>query len=176
MYKKLVFGLCLFALAACANAKEQMGIAKKAPDEFAVIKRAPLSMPPDYSLRPPSPGAPRPQEQTTSEQAAATVFGGPKQGETPAAKKAGPKGGEASLLAHAGAQIADPNIRQKIDAETIEIAKESVPVAKKILGLGGDPSQAPSSVVNAKEEAERLKKNKEEGKPVTAGETPSVEK
>ena len=32
------------------------------PDEFAVVTRAPLSMPPDYGLRPPRPGAARPNE------------------------------------------------------------------------------------------------------------------
>lgn len=169
----LIYCLSCFALSACDNAKEQLGVAKKAPDEFAVVKRAPLSMPPDYSLRPPRPGAPRPQEQETAEQAAATLFGS---GENPAPASASHTEGESALLAQAGAKNADARIRQKIDAETIELAKKNVPVAKKILGLGDDPGAAPSSVVNASAEAERLKRNKEQGKPVTAGETPAVER
>lgn len=42
---------------------------KRAPDEFAVVKRAPLIVPPDYDLRPPDPGAPRPNVGRTSDQA-----------------------------------------------------------------------------------------------------------
>jgi hypothetical protein len=32
------------------------------PDEFEVVQRAPLTIPPDFDLRPPKPGSPRPQE------------------------------------------------------------------------------------------------------------------
>ena len=39
------------------------------PDEFAVESRAPLTIPPDFALRPPQPGAPRPQETTAAERA-----------------------------------------------------------------------------------------------------------
>lgn len=38
------------------------GLTRDAPDEFTVVTRAPLSMPPDFSLRPPEPGVARPQE------------------------------------------------------------------------------------------------------------------
>ena len=44
--------------------KSTFGLNKRAPDEFAVPTRAPLSLPPDYSLRPPEPGAPRPNQTT----------------------------------------------------------------------------------------------------------------
>jgi Protein of unknown function (DUF3035) len=39
------------------------------PDEFAVESRAPLTIPPEFNLRPPEPGAPRPQEESTEKQA-----------------------------------------------------------------------------------------------------------
>jgi hypothetical protein len=148
-------------------------------------------MPPDYGLQPPHPGEARPQEQSTDQQAAQTVFGADAQTSDPSAptddKKATKKiakyippkaggAGEQALLKAAGASNPDPNIRAEIDAETIKIAKDSVPVAKKILGLGGDPNQAPTSVVNPKAEAARLKKNQDSGAPVTAGDTPTVVK
>ncbi len=47
------------------------------PDEFAVQRQAPLVVPPDFSLTPPAPGAPRPSEGTASEQALDALFGGP---------------------------------------------------------------------------------------------------
>ena len=46
-----------------------VGLDQPGPDEFAVESRAPLTIPPDYDLRPPKPGAPRPQEATAAEKA-----------------------------------------------------------------------------------------------------------
>ncbi|WP_421851890.1 DUF3035 domain-containing protein [Novosphingobium sp.] len=47
------------------------------PDEFAVTRQAPLVVPPDFSLMPPNPGAPRPQDVDSSKQALDALFGGP---------------------------------------------------------------------------------------------------
>ena len=47
------------------------------PDEFAVSRQAPLGVPPDFSLMPPNPGAPRPQDLDSSKQALDALFGGP---------------------------------------------------------------------------------------------------
>ena len=57
--------LCLIGAAAvggCGEFKSAIGITHNSPDEFAVESRAPLSVPPEFNLRPPEPGAPRPQE------------------------------------------------------------------------------------------------------------------
>jgi len=45
------------------------------PDEFAVVEGAPLTMPPNFNLVPPQPGAPRPQEAKTSATAQNLVLG-----------------------------------------------------------------------------------------------------
>ncbi|MDM7928205.1 DUF3035 domain-containing protein [Blastomonas fulva] len=47
------------------------------PDEFAVSRQAPLVIPPDFSLTPPTPGAVRPQSVSASQQALDALFGGP---------------------------------------------------------------------------------------------------
>ena len=49
----------LSALGGCSGVSESLGFAKQSPDEFAVVRNAPLTLPPDYTLRPPQPGAPR---------------------------------------------------------------------------------------------------------------------
>jgi len=168
--------LCSFfsmslVLAACGtDVQEKLGLKRKAPDEFAVVKHAPLSMPPDYQLRPPRPGAPRPQEQTTSEQARQTVFRSKEQ-----SKLATKTDGESVLVQQAGGNVADPNIRAKVDSETSRLHDRNKPVAEKLLGIGGDNDEPSATVVDAEAEAARLKKNAEEGKPVTEGETPSIE-
>lgn len=158
-------------LAACESAKEDLGLTRKAPDEFAVIKRAPLEMPPDYTLRPPKPGAARPQEDSTNDQARQTVFGGAATQE----KSVKPADSEEFLLQKTGAENADPSIRTVVDQETNSMEAREKPVAEKLLGLGGKDEQPPASIVDAPAEAERLRKNMEKGKDVTEGETPSIE-
>ncbi len=45
------------------------GSRRSGPDEFGVVSRAPLSQPPDYSLRPPRAGAARPNVETPRDDA-----------------------------------------------------------------------------------------------------------
>jgi Protein of unknown function (DUF3035) len=56
-------------LSGCTDIKQMIGMDQAMPDEFAVESRAPLTVPPDFDLRPPEPGAPRPQEKTAEQQA-----------------------------------------------------------------------------------------------------------
>jgi hypothetical protein len=56
-------------LLGCTDLRRSIGLEKTSPDEFAVESRAPLTIPPDFELRPPSPGAPRPQEKAANQQA-----------------------------------------------------------------------------------------------------------
>ena len=73
-FRLLVAGSLMLALAACGGFREQLGLTKQSPDEFRVVSRAPLTVPPDFSLRPPEPGAPRPQEGTSAQQAERAVL------------------------------------------------------------------------------------------------------
>ena len=88
---------------------------RERPDEFAVQRQAPLVVPPDFSLTPPAPGAPRPAEGTAAEQALDALFGGP-----------APRSAiETSALDRAGA--AAPSIRSTVgDAGTNTVAKGRV--------------------------------------------------
>jgi len=42
-------------LAGCNSTRSALGMTKVTPDEFRVVTKAPLVVPPDYSLRPPAP-------------------------------------------------------------------------------------------------------------------------
>jgi hypothetical protein len=67
---------CLFGVllvAGCSDLKQMVGLDATMPDEFAVESRAPLTIPPDFNLRPPEPGAPRPQEKTAEQQAVEAI-------------------------------------------------------------------------------------------------------
>src|SRR5947208_7145508 len=56
-------------LSGCGEFRRALGMDRVGPDEFAVESRAPLTIPPDFDLRPPQPGASRPQEITAAERA-----------------------------------------------------------------------------------------------------------
>ncbi len=169
-------------LAGCEATKETLGLTKRSPDEFRVVSRAPLSMPPNYSLRPPTPGAPRPQEGTPRDQAANAVFGHPGAGisdQIPPAIGEGAAGtaqsaGEAALLQSAGISGVDPNIRKEVDEETAQDEADSKSLADTLTFWRAAPAYG--TVIDPAAEQKRLQENAALGKPVTEGDTPVIER
>ncbi|RHW17978.1 DUF3035 domain-containing protein [Sphingomonas gilva] len=101
-------------LAACGGSS---GLNRDRPDEFAVARQAPLVIPPDYSLTPPTPGAPRPQDTAASTQALRALFGGP----------APRSAAESAALNQAGIEQADAGVRSAVgDPQTTVVDKGSV--------------------------------------------------
>lgn len=87
--------LAMLMLAGCHSGPKGGVFAsrKGVPDEFAVGRAAPLTVPPDFALVPPKPGQPRPQEADSSTQALNALFGGARPasaGETALLQQAGP--------------------------------------------------------------------------------------
>ncbi len=116
-------------LAGCGEeTKKQLGLTKTAPDEFAVVTRAPLSVPPDYTLRPPRPGMQRPMEQTTVDQAKQTLFGVEDVNQSAAKGSASP-----DFLNQLGVNEADGSIRETLREESKADVEDKRPVAEKLL-------------------------------------------
>ncbi|QJE73908.1 DUF3035 domain-containing protein [Aerophototrophica crusticola] len=112
--------LPVLALLASAAALSACSIFdRSSPDEFQVVARAPLEVPPDYNLRPPAPGTPRPQELDRDTRANASVFGaaGSTGGLIDPRTSRQQSNGEAALLSQAGADQANPDIRTIVDRE-----------------------------------------------------------
>jgi hypothetical protein len=100
-------------LSACSDFKRVVGIEKTPPDEFAVEQRAPLTIPPDFNLRPPQPGAGRPQEMTSADRARRAIdSAGPGEPGKQASGSLKYPGGEPQL--NTEAQVADQSIAQKL--------------------------------------------------------------
>lgn len=162
----LVSLLSATALTACARAKEELGLTRRTPDEFAVVKNAPLEIPSNLnqvtSLAPPQPGMQRPQELNPGQAAQAAILGG----SVPVA--AAPSSAESNLLQKAGAANAQTDIRSTVNREAYENADKNRPVVKRIMNWGNRDDQGAAVIVDAPAEAERLKANK-------PGETPSIE-
>ena len=159
------------SLPACENLGSAFGLGKNAPDEFAVVRSAPLTLPPDLMLRPPRPGEPRPTEASVREQAEDVLL---KEAGVQSADAASATQGEAALIERAGAADVDPNIRQIVDREFAGYASEDESFVESLMFWRDE--QRPGEVIDAEAEAERLRENIEAGEPVTAGETPTIKR
>lgn len=113
------------SLGACAGVRESIGLTKVTPDEFLTVSTAPLSIPPEYGLRPPSPGQPR-AEDLAPEAAARQILLGQRQAVTRTE-------GEQALVAAAGADRADPLARYVIDDEIGDLAHKDPSWADRIM-------------------------------------------
>jgi Protein of unknown function (DUF3035) len=122
------------ATGGCSSMSKALGQGKNAPDEFRVVTRAPLTLPPDYSLRPPSPGDPRPQELAPDAEARTALFG---QDVGQAASV-----GERALVGSAGAQTIDPSVRDQVDFEANGSVHRSQSFADRVLSFGGSAAEA----------------------------------
>ncbi|MEI6559872.1 MAG: DUF3035 domain-containing protein [Rhodospirillaceae bacterium] len=160
-------------LSGCGGWRQTFGLDHAPPDEFTVVAQPPLSMPPDFNLRPPRPGAARPQDVGTTQAAAATVFGFK---EAPGAErvKGAASSAESVFLARAGAGNAQPNIRAALDAETRNLIAADKHWVDRLIFW--QKQQQPYSAVDAAAEAKRLRDNAALGQPVTAGNTPTIER
>ena len=126
------------SLTACASVKQGIGLTKVVPDEFLTVSSAPLSVPPEYGLTPPSPGQPRPQE-LAPESAARQILLGQRQAVTRT-------GGEQALVSQAGADRADPLARYVVDDEFGDLAHKEESWANRVMFWRKDDaaSQAPT--------------------------------
>ena len=164
-YRSLVLALLgATLLAGCGQGvKKSLGLERNQPDEFAVVERAPLTLPPNFDLVPPQPGAPRPQETAPVNTARGLILRS-----EPSAPKATPgrSASENALLNKAGASQADTNIRQELMTSTDKNEDPNRPVIEKI-GLRGSNEQG--KPLDAAAEAKRLKaQNIKSPQPVAA--------
>lgn len=191
--KGLGFGVLFLAsavlLSGCGETRfgNILGFEKSAPDEFSVVKRAPLTLPPDFGLRPPRPGARRPQDVSARNAARKSLIGDSPAGKTRRARKAtkaarlgNRSAGEAALLNRTGALDVDPSIRQLINREASGAAETvDEDFIDKLLfwrdpKIRKTPKKDGALIVDATRESRRLRENEVLGKPFTAGKTPTI--
>ncbi len=164
-------------LAGCSGVQEQFSLTSTPPDEFKVTTRAPLAIPPDFNLRPPAPGEPRPQEGTATQQAKQVIFRASDSAELTleeAMRADGRTLGERALLIEAQADQAQSGIRQVVERESKTLREEDG-YLYDVLVFWRD-EVPPGRIIDAEAEAKRLQENAALGKPVSAGETPTIER
>jgi hypothetical protein len=177
------FTVCaVLALSACGSntVKETLGLSRGTPDEFRVVSRPPLSVPPEFSLRPPGAGSEAPGQQSDV-QARSMVLGAsnakaadakPVVLRGKAAKPAAKSSAEDAFLRNAGAAAADPNVRNELVEE--KYVKQQEEEDAPWWDVWSKVPTKKEPIVKAGAEANRIQKNEEEGKPVTEGATPET--
>ena len=171
---RFVLMICLPALflSACGDAKRILNREKRAPDEFAVYQRAPLSLPPDFGLRPPDPGAVRPEDRNPTN-AAREALGDGKPSAAFANSLEAASPATLAFLRQAGADWVEPDIRSIIDRETSIYAAEQGSIVDRIVFWQTQPEFG--TIVDPEEEAKRIRESQALGKPVNEGDVPVLE-
>lgn len=98
---------------------------RAAPDEFKVVTKAPLTVPPEYALKPPAPGQARPPELDPDRQGTTFAFG----------SNVGQNASEIEkrVVREAGAIATNPLVRAQVDFESAKILRKPGDFADEII-------------------------------------------
>ena len=122
----MVLGAALAGSAILAGCSSNgSGGGSNAPDEFRVVRKAPLTIPPDYNLRPPASGEARPQELQPADQARAALFG--------TDFGANATKGEVLLVKKAGGDATPPDIRAQVDYDAANLVHKGTEFSDKVM-------------------------------------------
>ncbi len=142
-------------LTSCSSVKKEIGLGRNSPDEFAVVTRAPLSLPPEYDLTPPKNGDAANAESVSSvqEQAKSLVF------KTDVnVSSSDTSSAEAALLNKAGAGQVDETIRLTVDRESGQVDVKDPYLGRRLLGFGA-AGEEKGAALDPVEEMQRLKEH-----------------
>jgi hypothetical protein len=169
LFSAVLLGSTLILLGGCSGDKlaRTFGLTRDAPDEYTVTTRAPLSMPPDYNLRPPRPGLARPQEQSERQQAQEALV--------PQTALDAPQNsasaGQAALMQEAG-PAAPNDIRRRVDQDARYADNDESFVDKVLYWRKPDTQHVQ---IDASKESQRLRQNAALGEGPDVGETPIIQ-
>ena len=162
--------LSAVVLSACTDSSKVrkgtvLGFGQQIPDEFTVVTRKPLNVPPGFSLRPPAGG------QVVSNQKKSTdvteIIWNKNKKTTTVRGDLSPS--ELDLLVQAGATNTDDSVRATLDRENTALALANRSLADKIIFGSG---KLKGATLDAEAEKRRLQENKTLGKSILDGKSP----
>ena len=149
----------LFIGSACSDFKRAIGTEKSSPDEFEVVVRPPLSLPPQFGARPSGEKTESAAVAAATAQARSTVL---LNSRTTKAE------GYDDLFAF---EQIEENIRAKVDEETAGIRFERRLPLQVV--FGGLPDVGP--IVDKMAEDARIRRNEIQQRAITEGATPAID-
>ena len=166
MKKLSLLSFVFLFLAACSgkdnNVAKVIGLEQSKPDEFSISKNVPLTMPPNFSLRPVGDGQTA-QRDSRAIRNAKQLFINELQQDSDLSSA------DIAILSQANAEKAIPNIRDIVDEESTALAKLDAKLVDKIL-FWRDPTP-PGTVISANEEQKRINADQALGKPITGNDS-----
>ncbi|MEL6473461.1 MAG: DUF3035 domain-containing protein [Pseudomonadota bacterium] len=133
----------LLLTGACAGRNADRDVTNSnTPDEFRVVTKAPLTVPPEYGLRPPAPGASIPAEVSVDRSERVEAFGSPSIGADASAA-------ERALVAMAGANAVNPVVRAQVDYEETKTIRRSRTLTDRVLGWTGSEEELEAAAVDS---------------------------
>jgi len=168
--KATVLCIALVLSVGCEKSREALGLNKRAPDEFAVVTRAPLVVPPEPTLRPPEPGLRRPQEHQPRKQAQVALFDD--KADSNRTEDSDLSMAELVLLERSGADGADPDIRTVLLQDSSRYVVRDPNFLDRLM-FWREP-MSDDYLVDARRESERLQENASADRSSTDGETPVI--
>ena len=159
-------GLAL-SLSACAGTSKALGLTKSTPNEFNILTKAPLVVPPEYNLRPPKLGESSAENNYTQKAARDALLGD--------IDVAEPSQGEIILMSNAGVAQANQEIRLVIDGENSVERKTSAFTDQVLFWREGRAVDSEGQPLDAEQEERRLRAidSSTGGQPVTITKRPS---
>ncbi|MEP1230578.1 MAG: DUF3035 domain-containing protein [Litorimonas sp.] len=138
------------SISGCSTAAKGLGLTKSAPNEFNILTKAPLIIPPEYNLQPPRVGESS-SENNYSQKAARDALIGD-------VDVAEPTRGEIALMAKAGVGRANQEIRLEIDGQNSVERKTQGFASRVLFWNNGNIIDEEGKVVplDAENEARRL--------------------
>lgn len=177
---------CALAISGCSSntVKDTLGLNRSVPDEYRVVSRPPLSVPPVFSLRPPSATALEPGQVSASAQAESIITGGNENGSLRAdtsikpveikgaAKPVNLDKADSLFLQRAGAEKANTHVREEmVEERYVKMEEKENAPWWDVFDWTADKKDP---MVDAQKETDRIKTNADEGKVVTEGATPEI--
>jgi hypothetical protein len=175
---KNVFAIILpILLIGCSSARDIVGLGKQSPDEFEVVTRAPLSLPPDYGLRVPIPNISRTQEKSVRDSADDLISsrGSSSRQKLSRRNRLGATSpAEDAILGRAQARNSDDSIRAKLSSDNKTISGTDKKLIDKIIFWQG--AEKPGAILDPEKESKRINDLKSDGKTIANGDVPVIER
>ena len=111
-------------MSGCTTAAKGLGLTKDAPNEFNILTKAPLIIPPEYNLKPPRLGESSAENNYSQKAAREALIGNVDDAE--------PTRGEIALMAKAGVGRADQEVRLEIDGQN-SVERKTQGFASRVL-------------------------------------------
>lgn len=161
----LILSTCIILAGCSGNVRESLGLTKESPDEFMVLSRPELSVPPDFRLSSPETAySHKTRDKTRNEAKSILLTNTEEKTDSIDASSA-----ELTLLKKADAEDVTSDIRDILQKETVIPEKDDGVFEKLRKAQKLDP------IVDADAEKERIIAQQAEGKPLNEGKTPTIE-